>query len=34
LDREKEVKEKINHFYRSKQLVLDNMHIKNNEFNI
>jgi len=33
-DREKEVKEKINDFYRSKQLVLDNMHIKNNEFNI
>lgn len=33
-DRQKEVKEKINDFYRSKQLVLDNMHIKNNEFNI
>jgi uncharacterized protein YecE (DUF72 family) len=33
-DREKEVKEKITDFYRSKQLVLDNMYIKNNEFNI
>lgn len=30
-DRERKIKEKINDFYRSKQLVLDNIYARNND---
>ena len=30
-DRERKIKEKINDFYRSKQLVLDNIYVRNND---